>query len=602
MKHYTVTFKPEGKSISIHSGATILEAAAQTGIILNSVCGGSGTCRKCGVQLEPEGNEVLACQYHIESDLVVFIPKIARFFQQRILQHGIDRQIEVAPSIRKQFLTPTEKSVKALESALKVSEPEHIYQISSDVAKQLDSISLDNGITAVCRRINGCGDSESQKHCYKCLCIEAGDTTDRLFGIALDIGTTTVVAKLIDMSDGQCKATAATINPQITHGDDVISRISYGQTEEGLKELHDVIIKCVNSLIEQLCAQVSVDWSHIYEISVAGNTAMNHLFLRFPVKQLGQAPYEAYSVDAHDRVAQQMGLRINNCSNIHTIENMAGFIGSDTTAVMVSVGLEAFEEMTLVVDIGTNGELVLGCGEKLYSASCAAGPALEGARISCGSRAVDGAIERVIINEDDIDLDVIGNSAPRSICGSGLIDTMAVLLDLGLVNETGRFVEPVELKDKVPALILARFTEKNGQPGFILAHNKDNDNEPVIFTQKDIRETQLAKAAIRAGIRLLQEKVGIEDFDIGQILLAGAFGNYIQRRSAWRIGLLPNVPLERIHFIGNAASTGAEMILLSNECRQLASKLVNKIGYIEIAHHPQFQMVFAESLMFENLT
>jgi uncharacterized 2Fe-2S/4Fe-4S cluster protein (DUF4445 family) len=256
--------------------------------------------------------------------------------------------------------------------------------------------------------------------------------------------------------------------------------------------------------------------------------------------------------------------------------------------------------MTLVIDIGTNGELILGTKDKLYAASCAAGPAMEGARITCGSRAAEGAIEAVVINEGPegigIDLDVIGACPPRSICGSGLIDAVAVLLDLGIVDATGRLAGTGTLPDSMSAAIAARVRQVDGEPAFILV--EDADGHTVFLTQKDIRQVQLAKAAIRAGIKLLQKKVGIGDCDIEQIYLAGAFGNYIRRESAVRTGLLPDVPIERIRFVGNAASSGAQIILLSSQARQKACELARKIEYIEIAHEPEFQDVFADSMMF----
>jgi len=329
---------------------------------------------------------------------------------------------------------------------------------------------------------------------------------------------------------------------------------------------------------------------------VVGNTTMNHTFLKLPVTQLGQAPYKAFSLDAHDLPAGELAFRINPAGNIHTVENIAGFVGSDTTAVALAVDINSAEEATLVVDIGTNGELVLGTKSKLYAASCAAGPALEGARITCGSRAAQGAIEAVVVNDNDIDLDVIGNCPARSICGSGLIDAVAVMLDLGIINTTGRFVEPQKLQDKLPPVIFSRIREQQGEPAFVLAQNADVDT--VFLTQKDIRETQLAKAAIRAGIRLLQKRIGLEDCDIEHILLAGAFGNYIRKKSALRIGLLPAVPAEKIRFVGNAAVSGARMILLSRQCRELAGELARKIEYIEIAHEPEFQDVYTDSMLF----
>ena len=286
-------------------------------------------------------------------------------------------------------------------------------------------------------------------------------------------------------------------------------------------------------------------------------------------------------------------------SIVHTVENIAGFVGSDTTAVALAVDIDSAEEMTLAVDIGTNGELVLGNADKLYAASCAAGPALEGARISCGSRAADGAIEAVVIDEDDIDFDVIGNLPPRSICGSGLIDAVAVMLNLGIIDRTGRFAKQQTLRDKLPPAVFSRIIEQDSQPAFRLFRAVNVSEQEVVLTQKDIRQVQLAKAAIQAGIKILLRKLGITNADIKQILLAGAFGNYIRKESALRIGLLPAVPAERIRFVGNAAASGAQMILVSKQSREWACELARKIEYVEIANESDFQCVFAEAMSFD---
>ena len=597
MKHYTVTFYPENVSVSIHESATILEAASQAGIILNASCGRRGTCKKCQVNLLPDNKPVLSCQYHICADIEVEIPDAARFYQQKILQHGIDKDITIAPNICKAFIPePTgdlDKFMAELSALIG-----HIHPLSPEVIERFNNAKKDSDetiITAVLHKLDDCSDSSKQGHCYKCLCLEPGDTTSSLYGIAIDIGTTTVVAKLIDFADGKCLDTAATANPQARFGDDVISRIDFGSTEENLAQLNDVIIEAINSLIEQLSKKTKVDPQQIYEVVIAANTAMSHLFLSLPVKQLGQAPYKPYSLDSFNRSAKQMNLKINPAANIYTIENIAGFIGSDTTAVALAVGMDDASDMTLVVDIGTNGELVLGTKDKMLSASCAAGPALEGARITYGSRAINGAIEAVVINSDDIGIDVIGASEPRTICGSGLIDAVAVMLDLGIIDSTGAFAEPEQCS---PA-IAERITEYDGDKAFVLAHNYDNDCEPVVLTQRDVRQTQLAKAAIRAGIDLLIKKMGIEKDDIVQVLLAGAFGNYIRRESACRIGLLPDLPLERILFVGNAASSGAQMALLSSDCRRIAGELSRQIEYIELANELQFQTFFADAIMFD---
>jgi len=346
-----------------------------------------------------------------------------------------------------------------------------------------------------------------------------------------------------------------------------------------------------------LCEAAEIESNAIYEVCIVGNTTMNHLFLKFPVTELGQAPYRAHSVDAHDVSPERLGLHVNPEGNIHTVENIAGFVGSDTTAVALAVEMDSVSGMTLVVDIGTNGELVLGDGKRLYAASCAAGPALEGARIRHGSRAAEGAIEAVVIDDGDIGLDVIGEAPPRSICGSGLIDAVAVLLELGVIEATGRFVSPQQAQERCSEAVRARLMEVDGQQAFCLAFDRHGSQPAVVLTQKDVREFQLAKGAIQAGIQLLLRKTGREASGLESVMLAGAFGNYIRPRSAVRVGLLPDVPLERIHFVGNAAASGAEMLLLSDECRQRSAALARKIEYVEIAHERDFGDVFAEAML-----
>lgn len=530
MKHFSIIFEPDGKQISIHSGATILEAAGQAGIILNTVCGGKGTCKKCIVYLEPDSRRILACQYRIESDLIVTIPVDSRFYEQRILTEGIEAGSRTERDIYQKYVR--------------------------------------------------------------------ADSSTTIYGLAVDIGTTTVVARLIDMNDGQCRGTEAALNPQTQFGDDVVSRIAYAKTGKEFAELRKTIINCVNELTVKLCRKADIDKNNIYEVCIVGNTTMSHIFLGLPITQLGQAPYKAHSLDAHDVSPEELGLQINPAGNIHTVENIAGFVGSDTTAVALAADIGSAEEVTLIVDIGTNGEVVLGTKDKLFAASCAAGPALEGARITCGNRAAEGAIEAVVTNENDIDLDVIGGSPPRSICGSGLIDAVAVMLDLGIIDATGRFASPITLEGKLPPAIISRIIELNSEPAFILANAANTNERPVFLSQKDVRQMQLAKGAIQTGIILLQKKLGLKDSDIEHILLAGAFGNYIRKESALRIGLLPAVAVEKIRFIGNAAAVGAQMILLSRDCRDQAYELARKIKYIEIAHESDFQDVFADSMLF----
>jgi uncharacterized 2Fe-2S/4Fe-4S cluster protein (DUF4445 family) len=400
------------------------------------------------------------------------------------------------------------------------------------------------------------------------------------------------------MADGRCLATQASLNPQTQYGDDVISRIAYAETQDKLAHLHKVIVDCINELISGLCDKASISADDIYELCAVGNTTMNHIFLGFPIVQLGRAPYKAHSLDSFETPAEKLEIKINPHGNIHTVENIAGFVGSDTTAVALASGIDSADKVTLIVDIGTNGEIVLGTKDRLLAASCAAGPALEGARISCGSRAADGAIEAVVIGQDDIDLDVIGNCPPRTICGSGLIDAAAVLLDLGIIDATGRFVEPSVLRETLPGAIVSRIAKTEEQISFILYKAANKNERDVVLTQRDIRQLQLAKAAIFAGIKILMQKLDIADADIEQIFLAGAFGNCIRPESTLRIGLLPAGDTQRIHFIGNAAASGAQMILLSANSRNHARELAEKIEYVEIAHENDFQDIYADCMMF----
>lgn len=527
MKHFRVVFKPDDKEISIHQGATLLEAARQVGIILTTPCGGKGTCGKCALRLHPSEQTILACQYRVESDLAVTVPPESRFYAHKILDQGVAIDDGILPTVYRRY----------------------------------ERIAGDGGI----------------------------------YGVAVDIGTTTVVAKLLDLRDGRCLGARAVLNPQTRFGDDVISRINYAQAPERLQEIRKVIVDCINELIRGLCRQIGIASAGIYETCVVGNTTMNHIFLGYPVEQLGQAPYRAYSVDARDVPPGELDLDMNPSGNVHCVENIAGFVGADTTAVALAVDMDSVQDRTLVVDIGTNGEIVLGTREKLYAASCAAGPALEGARIKHGSRAADGAIEAVVV-DGDICLDVIGDIPPRSICGSGLIDAVAVLLDLGVVDATGRFVDGEGIHS-LAAPIGLRLCRNDGQPAFCLAGNGQAAPSDVILTQRDIREVQLAKAAILAGIRILMNKLGLADSDIDRVLLAGAFGNYIRPASAVRIGLLPNVPIERIQSVGNAAATGAQMTLISEECRERAARLAKRIEYVEIAHEKGFSDYFAEAML-----
>ena len=589
VKSCTITFLPDEHTVHVYPGITLLEAAAQAGLSLYSPCGGSGVCRKCRVFLEPSGKEVLACQYGVYEDLTVTIPPESRPLQGQILEHGIRQEQAIAPRFQKYFLFPTPASLsQTIEYLAEIlSSPVQIHPDASISDKLLN---CQEGITAVL---------VFEKDRPYVLCFEQGDTTDRLYGIAADIGTTTLVLYLMNLKDGRLLQTASAINPQTQYGDDIIGRIFYAQTPEGLNRLQQCLTAQLNKMINELCRKQGIFPDSIYEITAVGNTTMNHLLLGYPVHSLGQAPYCAYSLDCCDKIASQAGLHIHPVGRLYTVENVAGFVGSDTVAAALSAGMDSREPISLLVDIGTNGELVLGNKNQLLSASCAAGPALEGGRILYGSRAQKGAVQRVLLANGDIVLDVIGTEPPRTICGSGLIDAVAVMLEAGILTPTGAFGDFSSLRQKLPPALAERLIRFEEQPAFVLAWQEHSNKPAVLLTQKDIRQIQLAKAAIYTGIVLLLQKMEITIEGVETIFLAGAFGNYIQKGSAIRIGLLPVVKEEKIRFIGNAAGSGAQMILLNRQCRQIASELAGKIEYIEIARQPAFQDIYTHSMLFE---
>ena len=605
MPHYTVHFTPDNRLIKIHAGATLLEAAGQAGIILNSPCGGVGRCGKCKVQLMPNGKEALACQTQVNHDVEVFVPPSSRFLTQQILQHGIGRDVPLDPPVKKVFVPGPWQGIDAFCEMVSNQADLCLHLEGSDeqrleeTAQDLQPCNAgDEGLTVVLFSVASTEHTQgSPTSCFQAIAMEAGDTTGRLFGAAVDIGTTTVVVNLVDLNTGQVVAAAAGANPQARYGADVISRIQYAEKPDGAGQLQQCILDCLRQLIAQAADTAGVSKTEIYEIVAAGNTTMNHLLLNYPVASLGKSPYRAYSLTACSKTADTLNLPIAPDGRVYTIENIAGFVGSDTVAAALACGLDRPDGPTLLVDIGTNGELVLRVGQDLWSASCAAGPALEGAGITFGSSAQDGAIQRVLLEDGgDIDIDVIGDCAAQSICGSGLIDAVAVLLELGIVDQTGRFVEAETIAPTLPKAIKRRLMTVDQQPAFCLS--VPDAPRPVILTQKDIRQFQLAKAAIRAGIRLLCQEAETPEDKLERILLAGAFGNYIRRESAVRVGLLPGPDVERIRFVGNAAGAGAQMILLSRNARALASQLAQRTRYVEIAHQRQFQDAFSECLLF----
>lgn len=588
-------------------GTLLLEAAGRADIVIETPCGGRGTCGKCRVEVlhgapPPTENELrhlspeeiergvrLACGLQITSEMTVHVPVAIRYSEHRILTNGLGREVPLHPTVEKRRVQ---------------LDPPALEDQRSDADRLLGA--LDEPVESELGALQELPDALRQKDYEvtavtaegRLIAVEAGDTTAGNYGMAFDIGTTTVVGFLLDLAHGRELAVASCANPQSPIGHDVISRINHAGSRQGLIDLQRRIIEGLNSLIVECCRKAHISQERIYETTIACNTTMSHLFLGITPVHLAQAPYVAGQKKSVTITALESGLRIHPHGLVHVLPNIASFVGSDTVAVVLASAMHESAEVQLAIDIGTNGEIVVGNRERLLAGSTAAGPAFEGARIRCGMRAVEGAIEKIIIN-DDIEYNVIGNALPKGMCGTALIDVTAELLRVGALEATGRLTAPEEMPKSVPEAIKRRIAQ--GPDGLALTIVPAEDSamgEAVVLTQRDIRELQLGKGAIAAGAAILMKEFGVGPEDLKHVLLAGAFGNFIRRENAQRIGLLPNVLIEKILFIGNAAGAGARMALMSRRCKDEANEIADKVRYVELAGRADFAEAFAEAMMF----
>lgn len=418
------------------------------------------------------------------------------------------------------------------------------------------------------------------------------------FGTAFDIGTTTVVGMMWDLEKGEQVATAAKTNPQNEFGLDVISRITFcGNDGENLDLLRNKITGCLNEILTELCEKTGIAKTDVNEVTVCGNTTMSHLFAGYPPMTLALAPFHpAYTGTLHMSAAESK-LDINDNGKVTVLPNIAGHVGGDITAGIVASRVLDRRELTVFIDIGTNGEIVLTDGTVSYACSTAAGPAFEGSAIKHGMRAAEGAIEKISIKDGNVDFRTIGECEPQGICGSGLIDAIAQMLDSKLISKTGRLICADDVdKKKLPAELKERLYEIDGERCFVLVFKENG--EDIVITQNDIREVQLAKGAIAAGIQLMLGEMGKTSEDIDCVIVAGAFGNYIDKASAVRIGVLPGVDMNRIISAGNTAGAGVSMTLASEKEMQLAEDVISKIEHIDLAAMEAFQNTYLGAMAF----
>ena len=414
------------------------------------------------------------------------------------------------------------------------------------------------------------------------------------YGLALDIGTTSVAGSLTDLTDGTDLVTVSEENRQAVYGADLISRIGSSlRHQEGLNQLQGKIIEVINRIVGQLVKETSIDQKNINDVTIVGNTVMQHLLLGARVESLAALPFEPVIKGAVDIKAAELKIDVNQDANIYVFPNLDGFVGGDTVGLILALDLHRSDKINLAIDIGTNGEIVLGSKNGLVCTSTAAGPAFEGVRINCGSRAKSGAIESVRFTEQGIFCQTIGGVPAEGICGSGLIDLLAGFLQVGVINQTGKLKTREELvfdKKLSDNLVI-----KNDQPAFILMKEQ---NREIIVTQQDIRELQLAKAAIFSGIQILKKQLKVADKDIDRMFIGGTFGNYINKKNAQAIGLIPDIPLEKVIFAGNTALAGAKLALTSRVARQEVAEVLMKTRSSELAHYETFQDEFAQAMHF----
>ena len=459
--------------------------------------------------------------------------------------------------------------------------------------------------TGICSKCGRCKDSGMMKGANdrktKILMLPEDfvpETDEQGYGIAFDIGTTTVVGMLWDVYSGTLVGAQAETNPQNEFGLDVISRITFaGEKEGNLQILHDKIIDCLNRITEKLCEKYSVDREAVIRATVCGNTTMSHLFAGYDPKSLAHAPFDPAYTGTIFRKAGELGINIQEDSTVMLIPNIAGHVGGDITAGILAARLEGRKEKTLFIDIGTNGEIVFCQDGKMFTCSTAAGPAFEGAAIYQGMRAAAGAIEKVSIENEDVLFKVIENVPPAGICGSGLIDAVSEMKRVGLINKTGRIASAEEYERKHPGSLLCERL-RNGQDGreFVLV-SKTND-EDIIITQNDIREVQLAKAAMSAGIQIMMQKMDSRPEELDQIIVAGAFGNYIDKNSAVGIGILPDIDRNKIISAGNTAGAGTLMAVASSKEAVRVQQIPDRLEHIELANEPDFQTVYLNAMSF----
>jgi uncharacterized 2Fe-2S/4Fe-4S cluster protein (DUF4445 family) len=605
----SLRFEPAGISVRVPPGVTVFDAASWNGIAIDSTCGGHGTCKKCRIRIEDgdipvspldtraftqqelEAGWRLACRAQAAGSLEIEVPPLVT--RPKAATVGVGRQVILRPALQKRYVEldePTLQDQRSDFQRLQDAIDDLELRAEAGVLRRLPPVLRESDFRVTAVVVDDL-----------LIDVEPGDTTDRLHALAYDLGTTTVVATLIDVGTGTPVAVASMLNKQQPFGADVISRISATMLDESaLSRLNGLAAETLQELADDVCEQAGIEPTQVYEVALAGNATMTSLALGVDPAPLGVAPFILASQSYPELPAAELGLQLHPDAQATVFPALGAYVGGDLVAGMLATGMTRDRRLRLLIDVGTNCEVVLGSADGVVCTAAPAGPAFEAAQIACGMRAADGAIEVVRLREGAVELDVIGDAEPAGICGSGLVDAAAELVRVGLLDASGRFVSEEEAERIDPQLATRLTARTDGTRVFVLswaAGDRDVDGS-VYLSQRDVRELQFAKAAIATGWRLLVEDLGIDEKEIQQVLLAGSFGSYLSPSSAIRIGLVPKLALTRIIAAGNVAGEGAKMALLSLQERHAAQAILDEVRYIELSDRPDFNDRFIDQLSF----
>ncbi|MDX6520774.1 MAG: hypothetical protein QOF08_1379 [Gaiellales bacterium] len=601
-----LTFRPEGGEVRVPAGTTVFDGASWNGIAIDSTCGGHGTCKKCKVRvvsgdvpidtLDPRAfapDELrdgwrLACRALATHDLEIEVPPLQTRPKAALV--GVGRHVILRPAVQKRYLELEEGNLEDQASDL-----ERVLAAIDDMELRVELGAVRN----LGRTLRASNYKVTAVICDDLLLdVEPGDTSARRHAIAFDLGTTTVVATLLDLDTGQPLAVASMLNRQQPFGADVISRISATMMDpDALEALQERAHETMNGLAGEVCAEAGVAPAEVYEIVVCGNVTMMQLALGIDPEPLGMAPFIITARRLPPALAADFGVRVHPRAPAAVFPALGAYVGGDIVAGMLATGLTRDRRVRLFIDVGTNSEIALGSSERVVSTAAPAGPAFEAAQIRCGMRAAEGAIEGVAIKDEDLTLEVIGDAAPVGMCGSGLVDAVAQLVSCGLLDHSGRFI-PDETAAEMHPELSKRLVKVGEERVFVLAWRGDDPANAIYLSQRDVRELQFAKASIATGWRILIKELGIEVDEIGQVLLAGSFGSYLSPASAVKIGLVPRMALPRIVSAGNVAGEGAKMAALSLRERAAADAILDEVEYVELSGREDFNDMFMDELAF----